>query len=156
MVPAAPPVMGAQEEQEMSEDIEERFRAACSAYLAAAEEHDQACAAEAAAFMAAQAARLAADRARDELLQVVRERDLQAQLDARPPLPVIAVIDPVTGRDTGATIIGGRIMPSPRAAAARGEFMARYVQPDTQECDCQDYDAVQRYDDKGRPVIEDD
>ena len=85
----------------MTEDIEERFRQACSAYLAAAEEHDRACMRDAAAFMAAQDARLAADRARDELLAVVRQRDIAAGLAIREE----------------------RVRPSDGAAAARNRWL---------------------------------
>ena len=66
----------------MTEDLEERFRAACAAYLGAAEEVDYRQAAAEAADRATESAMLAADGARDELLQVVRERDLQARLGA--------------------------------------------------------------------------
>ena len=117
----------------MSEDLEERFRAACSSYLAAVEQLDRDRVAAASALAAVTESQREADRARDQLLQVVRERDAAAQLGAAgPPVPVIAVID-AQGRDTGATIIGGRILPSSRAQAAAGEFMARYV-PGCREC----------------------
>ena len=69
----------------MSEDIEERFREACSDYLAAVEEWETACGAEALASGRARAARQLADEARDQLVQVVRERDLQAQPGACGP-----------------------------------------------------------------------
>ena len=64
----------------MTDDTEERFRAACSAYLAAAEQLDLR---RALAQMAADHLRNAerdADQARDQLLQVVRERNAAAQL----------------------------------------------------------------------------
>lgn len=91
----------------MSGDIEERFKAACSEYLAEVEhaERQQERAAEAA--LEAKSARLAADRARDELLQVARERDLQAQLGA------------------GKTVV----YPSPRAVAARDTWLGRGTEP---------------------------
>lgn len=66
----------------MSEDIEERFRAACSAYLAAAEYLDGCREAEGRLAESTRRGEQAVDRARDELLQVVRERDLQQQLGA--------------------------------------------------------------------------
>lgn len=69
----------------MTEDMEERFRAACESYLAAAEQADTAAATARYAQLAAKEATQAADRARDQLLQVVRERDLQAQLDGYGP-----------------------------------------------------------------------
>ena len=115
----------------MTEDIEERFRQACSAYLLMAEQLDRARDDSDAADRVLHKAIVDANQARDKLLQVVRERDQAAQLAAAgPPVPVIAVID-AAGRDTGATIIGGRIVPSPRAQAAAGEFRARYLPANT-------------------------
>ena len=140
----------------MTEDIEERFRVACTTYLACAEEADRRRALLQAAAAALQEADRLADHARDQLLQVVRERDAAAQLAAAgPPVGVSAVLGP-DGRDTGATIIGGRIIPSARAAAARDEFFARYGITITRGTGHNTGDAVQEYDDQGRPVITDD
>ena len=132
----------------MTDDIEERFRQACSAYLLMAEQYDRAHGDAEAAQLVLQRAQLDADRARDQLLQVVRERDAARQLGeygpaggpvgdgwdderrahyggAQAPAGVTAVLGP-DGRDTGATIIGNRIIPSARAMAARAAFFARH------------------------------
>lgn len=85
----------------MTEDIEEQFRAACSAYLAAVEQADSDRQAANRLILVAQTTEQAADRARDHLLQVVRERDAAAQL----------------------TDSEGRIHPSDRAAAARDRWL---------------------------------
>lgn len=66
----------------MTENMEERFREACSTYLLMAEQWDRAHGDAEAAQERLQRAQLDADRARDQLLQVVRERDAAAQLDA--------------------------------------------------------------------------
>ena len=85
------------------EDIEERFRAACSAYLTAAEQCDRTSTEMEIVRGRLLTDQLAADQARNQLLQVVRERDLQAQLDAGE----------------------GRVRPGERASAAQAEWMTR-------------------------------
>lgn len=87
----------------MSEDLEKRFRQACSAYLATAEQVDKDHTEAAIVDGRLRADQQAADLARDELLRIVRERDLQAQLDAGE----------------------GRVRPGLLASAAQAEWMTR-------------------------------
>ena len=69
----------------MTDDIEERFREACSTYLLMAEQWDRAHGDAEAAQERLQRAQLDADRARDQLLQVVRERDAAARAGSYGP-----------------------------------------------------------------------
>lgn len=89
----------------MTTSYEERLAVACSAYLAAAEQADSERARSETVAMCLRAAVQAADAARDKLLQVVRERDLQAQLDAQ--------------RET--------VQPGPLAAEARDKWLAAHA-----------------------------
>lgn len=140
----------------MTEDLEQRFRQACSAYIEAAEEHDRACGAEALAFQRARAARQLADEARDELLQVVRERDLQAQLEAGQTV-VYPSGRAAAARDAWLPAQGGEAAVRRRLAAGPLDvFLSHYPPAAPGGADDPPADGIQLYDERGRPAIDDD